>query len=487
MGGAQDVLLSGRPRYVYAGQKVLASGRGMVDKSKKLTLNLAQGNNKKTIEIEFAFEINSDLSKRSYGQMAIEQLDEFGYLTESKAQAYSMHFQIPSKSCAFLMLETEAEYKEFEIEPRANAWMMKQNPAAQSIKKLLQAFKNQLNDPKADFMAWLNKLNALPGVKLNLSADFKELLSDLPKSAFVIETKDLKSQNKLSSKLSDLIKQAYGQNRLNYDLVVNKAIDRRKKMSNADGLKLLSSLIERNPNDGVMARDISYTAISWDLSDQAYFLLKRQSKIRPFEPQTYDVLGEVLQKMNKIDLAMVYYEIALAGKWDRRFGEFKRIVSFNYLQLLKKVDQGKYRVSNKKYARKKLKELKKYFPDQADVVALITWNTDFTDIDLHVKEPSGEECYYEHPKTKSGGRLSKDVTQGYGPEMYVLQEAPAGEYKVLINYYSSNNFSWSTRTKVYAIVYQNWGKSNEKITKNVYTLKSDELKKKTSVLTFQKE
>lgn len=37
-----------------------------------------------------------------------------------------------------------------------------------------------------------------------------------------------------------------------------------------------------------------------------------------------------------------------------------------------------------------------------------------TDIDLHVIEPSKEECYYGNRLTQKGGSLSRDFTQGYG-------------------------------------------------------------------------
>ena len=100
----------------------------------------------------------------------------------------------------------------------------------------------------------------------------------------------------------------------------------------------------------------------------------------------------------------------------------------------------------------------------------ITWNTDSTDIDLHVKEPSGEECYYEHTKTKSGGRITQDVTQGYGPEMYVLKKAPKGEYHVRVKFYSTNRQRASARTKVYATVYRDWNRPGETVTRKVVTL-----------------
>jgi uncharacterized protein YfaP (DUF2135 family) len=44
-------------------------------------------------------------------------------------------------------------------------------------------------------------------------------------------------------------------------------------------------------------------------------------------------------------------------------------------------------------------------------------------MDLWVIEPTGEKCYYSHPSTKIGGRLSKDLTGGYGPEEYMVKNA----------------------------------------------------------------
>ena len=38
--------------------------------------------------------------------------------------------------------------------------------------------------------------------------------------------------------------------------------------------------------------------------------------------------------------------------------------------------------------------------------------------------------------TQSGGKLTQDVTQGYGPEMYVLPSAPAGRYQIRAHYFA---------------------------------------------------
>lgn len=43
-------------------------------------------------------------------------------------------------------------------------------------------------------------------------------------------------------------------------------------------------------------------------------------------------------------------------------------------------------------------------------------DTDNTDQDLHVKEPGGTVCNYRNRFPESGAMMSRDFTQGYGPE-----------------------------------------------------------------------
>ena len=71
-----------------------------------------------------------------------------------------------------------------------------------------------------------------------------------------------------------------------------------------------------------------------------------------------------------------------------------------------------------------------------DIRVVINWNMNNTDIDLHVKDPNGEECYYGHKETLSGGHISRDITRGYGPEQFILKKAIKGKYGVFVNYFS---------------------------------------------------
>ncbi|CAD7954581.1 unnamed protein product [Amoebophrya sp. A25] len=78
---------------------------------------------------------------------------------------------------------------------------------------------------------------------------------------------------------------------------------------------------------------------------------------------------------------------------------------------------------------------------QCQLCIWLNWDTDKTDLDLHVIEPSGEEVYYQNRWSCSGGYLSRDFTQGYGPEVYLLKRPVKGTYKVQVKYYGSHQDS----------------------------------------------
>ncbi len=67
----------------------------------------------------------------------------------------------------------------------------------------------------------------------------------------------------------------------------------------------------------------------------------------------------------------------------------------------------------------------------------LAWETDANDVDLHVVDPSGEECFYSHPQNASGLELYEDVTQGLGPEVVRTEKAAAGTYSVGVNYFAA--------------------------------------------------
>ena len=71
----------------------------------------------------------------------------------------------------------------------------------------------------------------------------------------------------------------------------------------------------------------------------------------------------------------------------------------------------------------------------------MTWDADNTDIDLWVTDPVGERAYYSQPRTRSGGHVSNDFTQGYGPEVYSIRRPLPGTYRVQAHYFGDRRQS----------------------------------------------
>ena len=68
---------------------------------------------------------------------------------------------------------------------------------------------------------------------------------------------------------------------------------------------------------------------------------------------------------------------------------------------------------------------------------LLSWDTNNTDLDLHVVAPDGEHCYYGNRTLPSGTALDIDVTTGFGPEIISAPAPKNGTYLVYVNYYGS--------------------------------------------------
>lgn len=95
-----------------------------------------------------------------------------------------------------------------------------------------------------------------------------------------------------------------------------------------------------------------------------------------------------------------------------------------------------------------------------DIKIILTWDTDGTDVDLHVINPAGVDCYYGNKETEEGGRLDVDVVDGYGPEVFTQAVAVPGNYQIKVHYFSSNGHP-QTRLQVQVILFE--GTASEKV------------------------
>jgi tetratricopeptide (TPR) repeat protein len=468
--GASDVLLAGNPTTLFPGQTVLAVGRGAVSNNAELVLTVEQDGRREVVKTPLTAPVVSPLAPRAYGQIATAHLEELEVGTEPEARAYATHFHITGRTCSLLMLESEQDYERFNIKPDDDAYVVKATPAGELFAKVLKQTYATLGDPKASFLALIGKLERNPDIRLQIPASYRTAIAQMPDASFVVPSSPLATKLRATKQIGRDLEPRLAKHDLDYDAVTAEA-NARRELSPADALKALSSLVEENPGDAVLARDVGFSAMDLGLRPQAYHLFRRVAEARPHEPQTYRAMAQALAAMGKVDLALAYYEIPLMGQWDPRFGDLRKIVELDYLRFLRQLTAGNAPSSVRDYARSRLDTLSKQVGiDKADVVVTITWNTDNTDVDLHVTEPSGEECFYSHRVTDSGGRITQDVTQGYGPEMYVVEHAPGGRYLLRAHYFASDANRASARTKVYVTTIEDWGSKNEKVSERVVTL-----------------
>lgn len=74
---------------------------------------------------------------------------------------------------------------------------------------------------------------------------------------------------------------------------------------------------------------------------------------------------------------------------------------------------------------------------QTRLRVVLSWDSDGTDLDLHVVSPDGQHVWYGNRVAANGGALDVDVTTGYGPEIYANTAPAKGTYHVYVNYYGN--------------------------------------------------
>lgn len=484
--GVDDIVVGGAPRFLFPGQAITIAGRVGASVPKTIRMHVRRGEIVKTIDVAMPPVVESELAPRVYGQIATTQLEEFEDAGGVEAVAYARHFRVTGRTASLLMLDSEADYERFGLTPgieQEDAEKVATLPASQTLERARAELARVLGDPKRELLARVRRLVRVNGGDNGMRVHLETLIDRMPKSAFEVTVPPLHAESHDADAVSAAVAEQLRTHELVYDDIVAEAERRRAKLSAADGLKALSSLVEANPGDTVMARDVAFIASDWGVGAQTYHLLQRVAATRPEEPQTYHALALSLAELGANDLAMLNFEIAYSGQWDGRFGAFHDIVAMDYARFLRATPVKS--LANRGLAQERVAQLRQESGiDTSDLVVMITWNTDNTDVDLHVIEPNGAECYYKNPETISGGRLTRDVTQGYGPEMYTNERAGRGRYKIFAHYFASNQNRMSTRTKVYATIYENFGTSKETVTRKTVPLRDGKENHEIAVVKF---
>lgn len=243
-----------------------------------------------------------------------------------------------------------------------------------------------------------------------------------------------------------------------------------KAKEKALAVRILSNLSEMKLNDVALLRTMGWRLREAKCYDESIAVFRRVLAMRGEEPQSKRDLALVLTERGKAekDAAMLAEAMKLlhsaafepsARRSARRGNDFQTSV----LALEELNGLIAWCAANDVKAEPPPMDAA-YRRDLPLALRIVmSWDVDETDIDLHVLEPGGEEAFYGHRRTSSGGFVSEDVTTGYGPEEYLRKTSEKGIYKVMANYFASHQQALVGAATVTASVYTGWGTKDEKM------------------------
>ena len=469
------------------------------------------------IEISALNGINAENIRRFWAQKKISELSVFYDKNKSEIMDLAKRFGIVTKDTSLIVLDSAADYVRYGITPpeelkdeyaalvRNSPKTMNQNGISDFVYREFEAFKKWWNTDKNEFKKEKKprKDHPVPAMvnteqRMMVYEDVLETTAmgadaAMPVQSFsAAKSSDINTKHGSDDSQKSAIKLQAWEPDVDYLAVLKrtaikdmygKYLELKEQycyspafymdtadyfMSenlNEEAVRILSNLAELELENSDVLRALGNKLTEYGMYEEAVGVFKKLTEIRGEIPQFYRDLAVAYnyagEKQKAVD---TLYQI-VTRKWDGRFHGIEQI-ALNDMNAI--IDQNPKQINTRQIDSK----LMQNFP--VDMRVVLTWNTDDCDIDLWVTDPSGEKCYYGNNLTEKGGRLSRDFTQGYGPEEFCVKEAPEGRYKIEVNYYGTSSQKLLQPVIVQAEVYTDFGKPTQK--REVLTLQLDTVK-----------
>lgn len=221
-------------------------------------------------------------------------------------------------------------------------------------------------------------------------------------------------------------------------------------------LTILSSIAELDQENAELYKLMAYKLKENKQYEQEIFVTKKILEWRPMDPQSYRDYALALEDGCFYQQALDTLYSALLQSYTREAAfrddgiEEIIITEINHL-----ISLYKRRLNTSKIDKRLIAAM------PVEVRVVINWNKKNTDIDLWVTDPNGEKCFYSHPRTSAGGRISNDFTDGYGPEQFLLKKAVKGKYKIEVNFFGESQVTITGPTTVMAEIYTRYATGQE--------------------------
>jgi hypothetical protein len=250
------------------------------------------------------------------------------------------------------------------------------------------------------------------------------------------------------------------------------------------GLQVLSNVAELELEDPSLIRVLAHRLLQLNQLDLAVLLFEQLTQLRPEEPQSFRDLALVLAQRaerTRGESARDDYERALdllthvvMNDWNH-YPEIEVIALTELNHMLP--------LARKAGVKEPSLDERLIGPVDVDIRIVMTWDAPSTDLDLRVIEPSGEEAFYRHDLTTIGGRASPDITDGYGPEVYLVRNAMRGTYRVESGFLGSPAAKLIGAVTLRVDIFTNYGRRNEE--RNSVTLRLTEPKERLTIAEFE--
>lgn len=222
------------------------------------------------------------------------------------------------------------------------------------------------------------------------------------------------------------------------------------------GTKILSSIAELGLENAELYKLLAYKLKELELYETELFIAEKVLKSRPFDVQSHRDYALALQDNKRYQEALDHLYQTITNSYDAEFSRRNKNISEILIpEINNLISLYDYKLDLSKIDKRMIADI------PVDIRVVINWNKDNTDIDLWIEEPNGETCYYGSPTTQIGGRMSNDITQGFGPEQFMLKKAIKGKYKIMTNFFGENQMSLSGPTTISAEIYLMYSSGKE--------------------------
>jgi Ca-activated chloride channel family protein len=203
-------------------------------------------------------------------------------------------------------------------------------------------------------------------------------------------------------------------------------------------VRILSELAESYPDDSALLRILARILDGWNERELARSLLQHALEVAASERQTWRELVLLEARLGNHD-AIDAIASAVAGT-DPLLREAIESETAPLLARWRALAPGTSH--DLRY-------------DGEDALQVdVMWDTNYSDVDLHVTEPGGETVMHSHRESAQGGLLHDDIRDGYGPEIYTIRRAARGPYQIAVDYFTADETDVGIETIVHAVVHQ---------------------------------